>query len=185
MTLPPSDRPILCEGAMHTYIPGDGTTAVASSTTRRFQCAEDVVALAMLDPRIGRATWPEIWHLDERGSITCCLRGCCGDSFLGWARDPWALRQLREEGVDLGHCGTDWLIVESRPGAEGSARPAVTRVDVEAYTLLRSELHDVGVRLVDVVVFDDCGHWWSLREMADGTTLWSEGPENQTYKLGG
>jgi hypothetical protein len=28
------------------------------------------------------------------------------------------------------------------------------------------------VRLVDALVFDDRGHWWSMRELADGTTQW-------------
>jgi hypothetical protein len=155
---------------MHTYIPGDGTAAVASLTTRRFTCAEDVVELAMLDPRMGRGTWPEIWHLDHNGALTCCLRGCTCDSLVGWAHDPAALRELREEAAELEHCGTDWLIVESRPG-EGTD-PRISQVDVGAFVLLRSELHDVGVRLVDALVFDDRGHWWSMRELADGTTKW-------------
>jgi hypothetical protein len=65
-------------------------------------------------------------------------------------------------------CGSDWLLVESRPGDD--ERPRVSQLDVEAFILLRTELHDVGVRLVDAIVFDDSGHWWSMREMADGTT---------------
>ena len=161
---------------MHTYTPGDGSSTVAGFNSRRFTCADDVVELAMLDPRIGCAPWPEIWHLDEEGAMTCCLRGCTCDSLVGWARDPSPLRDLREEGLDLGRCGSDWVIVESRP--RGGGAPRVSQLDVEAFMLLRTELHDVGVRLVDALVFDDRGHWWSLRELADGTTTWASQPEN-------
>jgi hypothetical protein len=154
---------------MHTYLPGD-EPAAAGITTRRFRRAEDVVGLAAIDPRIGRSTWPEIWHLDDGGAMTCCLRGCTCDSLMGWARDPSPLLQLRLEGIDLGSCGSDWVLIESRPG--GNGRPAVDSRDSEAFVLLRSELYEVGVRLLDALVFDDRGHWWSMHELADGTTEW-------------
>ena len=33
-------------------------------------------------------------------------------------------------------------------------------------------LERIGVDLVDAVVFDDQGHWWSLHELTSGMTAW-------------
>ena len=159
---------------MHTYTPGGGTSAVAGFNSRRFTCARR--RRRARDARPAHRLCPVARDLAPRRgrAMTCCLRGCTCDSLVGWARDPSSLRECREEGLDIGRCGSDWVIVESRP--RGGGAPRVSQLDVEAFMLLRTELHDVGVRLVDALVFDNHGHRWSLRELADGTTTWASQP---------
>ena len=44
---------------------------------------------------------------------------------------------------------------------------------MRAFGVLRRKLSRVGVDLVDAVVFDDEGRWWSLHELTSGTTAWT------------
>lgn len=40
--------------------------------------------------------------------------------------------------------------------------------------LVRRALEPIGVLLLDAVVFDDDGHWWSMHELTTGSTRWPE-----------
>jgi hypothetical protein len=140
----------------------------------RFNDAVDVVAYAERDLLIGLQTWPEVWHLDETGMFQCYFKGSSCDSLVRWADEPWPLERSRAEGLAHGGCVDRWVIVDSRlirftdPPDEG---------DVRAFLDLRSHLNDViGVDLVDAVVFDDRGHWWSMHELTSGTTAWIPPP---------
>ena len=140
-----------------------------------FNDALDVVAFAELNPCIGKLTWPEAWHLDETGAFQCYFKGSSLDSLLEWAEDPWPLERSRREGLANGGCADRWVIVDSRPRWHAVAPD---EDDVRAFLDLRLHLRDaLGVELVDVVVFDDEGHWWSLHELTCGTTAWA--PPNQ------
>lgn len=146
----------------------------------RFRCAEDVVAHAAVDPTFGWRTWPEVWHLDPDGALTCGYNASTMCTLVGWADDPSPLRRSRSEGLadPRSDCGEDWLIIDSRPVWMGDLRPSVSESDARAFLILRTELHEIGVRLLDAVVFDDAGHWWSLHELTSGTTNWRRPAEN-------
>ena len=62
------------------------------------------------------------------------------------------------------------MIVDSRPVG---FRDSPDEADAWAFLELRCQLHGVGVQLLDAVVFDDEGHWWSMHELTSGTTTWS------------
>jgi hypothetical protein len=137
----------------------------------RFRGALDVVALAQVDRCIGWKTWPEVWHLDEDGAFACYYKGSTLDSIQRWAEDPSPLRRSRIEGLASGGCADRWVIVDSRPTwlHEG---PTTDESDVEAFLHLRPAVEAFGVSLLDVVIFDDDQHWWSLHELTAGTTAW-------------
>jgi hypothetical protein len=156
---------------VHTYDrPETPTRPLPSIAEFRFNDALDVVAYAEVNPCIGWNTWPEVWHLDSEGELACWYRGSSGDSLKRWARSPADLRRSRREGLADGGCADRWLIVDSRrvgmddPPDEGDGR---------AFLSLRRSLARIGVELVDAVVFDDKGHWWSLHELTSGTTAWA------------
>ncbi len=44
--------------------------------------------------------------------------------------------------------------------------------DAHTFLVLSRNLAGIGLRLVDAVIFDDEGHWWSLHELTTGTTRW-------------
>ena len=44
--------------------------------------------------------------------------------------------------------------------------------DAKAFLRLRQQMHALGVVLVDAMIFDDDGHWWSMHELTAGTTAW-------------
>lgn len=138
----------------------------------RFRDALDVVALAQVDRCIGWKTWPEVWHLDEDGAFACYHKASTVDTIQQWADDPSPLHRARIEGLRSGGCADRWVIVDSRP-TWLSSRPRPDESDIEAFVRLRPALAAFGVVLLDVVVFDDDQHWWSLHELTDGTTTWS------------
>jgi len=160
---------------MHTYakpVP-DASAVMPSITEFRFNDALDVVAYAEIDPIVGWATWPEIWHLDTEGEFQCYFKGCISQSLARWARKPGELLEWREHGPATSlSCAHRWLIVDSRPTWLREP-PTVTEADAQAFLTLRRKLARHGITLVDDVVFDDEGHWWSLHELTCGTTAWA------------
>ena len=157
---------------MHTYIkpvavPGLRLPGIAEF---RFNDALDVVAYAEKDPTIGWKTWPEVWHLDDEGLFQCYFKGYTSQSIVRWARKPRELR--RDVAGSPGVCPSRWLIVDSRP-VWLNEPPSVTEADAQAFLTLRRKLARYGITLVDDVVFDDEGHWWSLHELTAGTRAWA------------
>lgn len=161
---------------MHTYEKlwsEDGPRNYPVSDTDVFTCAEDVVAKASLWPLMGRATCPEVWHLDPVGHYVCGWTASSLCTLTGWAEDPSELHtHLRYTRLD--GCTHDrWIIVDSRPTGD-STRPPVSEADAAAYRRIRTILRHQGIDLLDAVVFDDEQRWWSLRELTSGTTDWQE-----------
>ena len=158
---------------MHTYakLPVAGEPPLLE--TYRFRCAEDVVAYAATHHRIGSESWPEVWHLDDHGTPTCCSRTTSLCSLQQWAYDPYPLVCARQEGVAAGGCGSNWLVVESRPRWQLDELGPVGPADRAAFLRVERTMARIGVRLVDAVIFDDECHWWSMRELTTGSTVWS------------
>ena len=157
---------------MHTYNrPEPAGRKLPSITEFRFNDALDVVAYAELDSTLGWKTWPEAWHLDADGIFDCYYKASSCDSLTRWARDPSGLYRSRRQGLAEGGCTDRWVIVDSRPVWLHDA-PIVGEGDAEAFLAVRGHLERVGVHLLDCVVFDDAGHWWSMHELTSGTTAW-------------
>lgn len=158
---------------MHTYtkpLPRLGLPSIGAFT---FNDALDVVGYAELDATIGWKTWPEIWHLDSDGRFQCYYKGCTGESLVRWARKPADLRDLRAMASERPEGCTDrWLIVDSRP-LWLNEPPTVDEADARAFLTIRRRMGRLGVTVVDAVVFDDEGHWWSMHELTAGTTAWA------------
>ncbi len=112
-----------------------------------------------------------MWHLDADGAFACYYKGSTLDSIEQWADDPSPLHRSRIEGLRSGGCENRWVIVDSRP-VWLHKPPTTDESDVEAFVKLQPALEALGVLLLDVVIFDDDQHWWSLREMTAGTTAW-------------
>jgi hypothetical protein len=160
---------------MHRYerlISGLDDGCPPSIEAYRFRDALDVVALAQVDRCIGWKTWLEVWHLDGDGALACYYKASTLDSMQAWADDPAPLQRSRIEGLRSGGCGDQWLVVDSRPTWLHKP-PTTDESDVEAFVRLRPALAAFGVALLDVVIFDDDQHWWSLHELTAGTTAWS------------
>lgn len=158
---------------MHTYDrPEPSADALPSIRAFRFNDALDLVAYAELDATIGWKTWPEAWHLDAAGLFECYYKASSCDSLVRWARDPSGLYRSRREGLARGGCTQRWVIVDSRPVWLNDP-PIVSEADAEAFLRVRRHLRRVGVHLLDCVVFDDDGHWWSMHELTSGTTAWA------------
>ena len=51
--------------------------------------------------------------------------------------------------------------------------PIVDEADAHPFVVLRRKLRRAGIDLLDAVVFDDAGHWWSMHELTSGTTRWT------------
>lgn len=134
---------------------------------------EDLVDWASGTPEVGAVDWLDVWHLAPGGEVTCQCESCSCSSLVGWAVDPTPLLQLRYGGLDRATCGDDWLIVESRSPRSGTCLPPCD-ADREAFERLVQELGGVGVTLLDAVVFDDDGHWWSMRELTTGSIEWPD-----------
>ncbi len=69
-------------------------------------------------------------------------------------------------------CPDYWVVVEPR-NAWNATSCDVTKCDVDDLVMLRSSLAVFGVTLLDVVIFRDDFRWWSLHELACGTTEWT------------
>ena len=139
---------------MHTYEKlwsEDGPRNYPVSDTDVLTCAEDVVAKASLWPLMGRATYPEVWHLDPAGHYVCGWMASSLCTLTGWAEDPSELHpHLRY--TRLAGCTHE--------------------ADAAAYRRIRTILRHEGIDHMDAVVFDDEQRWWSLRELTSGTTDW-------------
>ena len=156
---------------MHTYIrPTTIPEPFPSFEDLRFRDALDVVAYAEQVLSIGLNTWPEVWHLDDEGRLACAGPRSSCNTIKRWARDPSGLFRVRRDGR-VTACGDNWLIVDSRNVFYEP--PIVDEGDVAAFLTLRRKLRRVGVHLLDAVIFDDAGHWWSLHELTAGTTAWA------------
>lgn len=142
------------------------------------RCPEDVEQWARRHPTIGWMTWPEVWHLDHDGRFCCYYQGSTPDSIKRWADDPSDLQWSRDEGRRTTGCTDHWLIVDSRPTKMRDG-PTVDESDVEAFLRLRPQVEAMGVHLLDVLIFDDQCHWWSLHGLTTGSTAWAPPPLRQ------
>ena len=128
----------------------------------------DIVDRAAHEPILGGVTWPESWHLDRSGAFQCGHRGSTLESARTWADDPRSLLRTRREGLSSPEgCPPDWLIIDSRPRAMWGGEP-IGEADARAYLLIRSALAAVGVRLLDLMIFDDDRNWWSIGQLLSG-----------------
>jgi hypothetical protein len=134
-----------------------------------FHDALDLVRRAEVDPVIGWATWPEVWHLDHRGIFRCYFKASSFHSLVSWMEDPEPLLRSRREGLAHGGCADFWVVVDSRPTW---IHDPPNEADVRALREVRLALAAVGVSMLDCVVFDDQHHWWSIQEMSNGLTQW-------------
>jgi hypothetical protein len=150
--------------------PASGSALSLSLAELELHGPLEVVAWAELDSTIGWKTWPEVWHLDEGGRLRCCYQASSLDSIRGWSDDVSPLLRSRREGVRTGGCADRWLIIESRAAGHGPGRPDGS--DAEALLVIRSALEPLGVVVVDAMVFDNDGHWWSMQEAATGALSW-------------
>ncbi len=133
----------------------------------RLRGPADVVEWASRDSSIGAMSWPEVHHLDSHGAIRCGFRAFSRDSIRRWAEDPSDLHRSRREGLAAGPCPPDWLIIESRQRWMTSG-VLVTEADAQAFEVVHHELAVIGVRLLDVMIFDDEAHWWSMGQLLSG-----------------
>jgi hypothetical protein len=154
-----------------------------SATSFIYRDATDVVKYAAKEPLTTWYTWPEVWHLDGRGRWRCGSKGSSLDSVRRFAERPEHVVECRRVEPRRG-CPNNWVILEPRhPGRSGLYE--VNDVDTAAFTTLRLGLSKFGVTLLDVVVFDQEHHWWSLHEMTSGTTQWVfEPPRTRGGKAG-
>ncbi len=91
------------------------------------------------------------------------------DSVRTLAARPDKLLECRE--TDLGYpCPDRWVMIE--PRHEWHRWYRVGEGDAESFMALRQSLVEYRVALLDVVVFDQECHWWSLDEMTSGSTTW-------------
>lgn len=136
-----------------------------------FTCAEDVVAKASVWPLLGRATYPEVWHLDSDGHYVCGWSASSLCTLVRWAEEPEWLQTHLTHARDDGCEHVRWVIVDSRP-TELPSRQPVNEADARAFVTLQRNLAEFGIDLLDAVVFDDRQRWWSLRELCRGSTDW-------------
>jgi hypothetical protein len=136
----------------------------------RFRDAHEVARYAELDPVLAWRTWPDVWHLDDEGRFSCSSKGSSLDSVHRFAERPADMLDCREVPVDS-PCPSHWLVIEPRHPWLGD-RYQVTEDDARAFLRLRRGLSKHGIALLDVVVFDQEFHWWSLHELTSGTATW-------------
>jgi hypothetical protein len=145
----------------------DGDRHVAIDEMR-LRGPADVVAWAAHDHTLGWMTWPEVWHLDAVGALHCFSKGSSIESARTWADDPEPLLRSRREGVaSTEGCAPDWVIIDSRQRflwRDG----LVSEADAHAYDVIGAALASVGVRLLDLMVFDDSCNWWSVGQLVNG-----------------
>ena len=150
-----------------------GGTLRAELDPPPLRSVDDLIRWASTEPAFGAKEEIVVWHLDASGEVTCWQHACSHATLPGWSSDPSPLLLDRLSGLDRGGCGGNWLITDSRTPYSVSPVPP-DAVDAEAFAVLHDELADIGVRLVDVVIFDAAGHWWSGRELAGDTTGWPD-----------
>ena len=182
----------------HTYIPANrfdidshGRPHIGDGT---FHDARDVVAFAEAGGVDTGVTSCESWHLDPDGRFVCGTRGTSADSLERWAADPERLVRAYLDSRVVGSCTPRWVVVDCRPhvdvvGPDGSGlRPVVpvviTEADPERFLRLQRQLDVIGITLLDAVVFDGRGRWWSLRELVTGSIRWPQRARVPTGNLG-
>jgi len=136
-----------------------------------YRDALDVVRYSELEPLTTWYTYPHVWHLDDGGVWRCCSRGSSFDSVRRYADEPEIMLHCRETPVKP-PCPNNWVMLEPRrPHREDEYQ--VSEEDARAFIILRGRLAVYGISLLDVVVFDQDNHWWSLHEVTSGTTAWT------------
>ncbi len=159
---------------MHTYSPlwpddrADWLPPSLDGLT--FRSADDVAAYAALDALNTWYTCPQIWHLTDDGQFNCCSRGSTLDSVRRFAEHPEHMLECRWTDVEP-ECPDNWVILEPRHPWFAD-RYEVTEDDPRAFVELRDHLLEYDISLLDVVIFDQEFHWWSLHELTSGTTVW-------------
>ena len=157
---------------LHTYTKPDPTSGPPPSISAfRFVDALDVVRWAELDCTIGWQTRPDVWHLNDSGEFSCYQKCSTLDSIRQWAKNAPPMCRARPEPARA-DCPDRWVVVESRPSWLHD-QPIVDERDGEAFLTLRRKLVRDGITLLDAVLFDDEGHWWSMHELTTGTTSWA------------
>lgn len=163
---------------MHTYAhdlvcPGD--IGWPPWDDMRLERAEDIVDLARADILMGRQLFPEVYSLDERGAVLTWYPGTTLDTIGRWAERPEPLVCARGRRPPGPGQRERWVVIDSRP--VWFKWPPPSEADAETFLRLRRVLLDHGVALLDVVVFDDELHWWSLTELTSGSTTWAKPAE--------
>jgi hypothetical protein len=69
-------------------------------------------------------------------------------------------------------CPNHWFVIEPRHPWLGD-HYEVSEEDARAFLKLRRSLARHDIVLLDVVVFDQAFHWWSLHELTSGSTVWA------------
>ena len=133
-----------------------------------------MVDLARADFLIGRQLFPEVYSLDERGAVVTWYPGTTPDTIGRWADRPEPILSAPGRRSPGPGQRERWVVIESRPCW---FRPSVSEADAEQFLRLRRVFLAGGVALVDVVVFDDELHWWSLHELTSGSTTWPTASE--------
>lgn len=118
----------------------------------------------------------ESWHLGRDGRFSCGTNGTALDSLREWALDPERLISTFLEFRKQGTCTPDWIVVDERPPRWPGDDSAPSEADVQHFMRLRYQLEVVGIRLMDVVIFDGGARWWSMCELLTGTTAWNDRP---------
>ena len=157
---------------MHTYQPrwtDDPSYPLPRLTDFRFGDALDVARYAELDPVLTWRTYPDVWHLDDEGAFRCESKGSSFDSVRRFAAEPRHMLACRQTKVGY-PCPDRWLVIEPRHPWMHWYR--VDEGDAQAFIDLRRGLHELGITLLDVMVFDQECRWWSLHELTSGTTRW-------------
>jgi hypothetical protein len=137
----------------------------------RFRDAHDVARYAELSPVLAWRTWPEVWHIDDEGRFRCASTGSSLDSVRRFAMRPAEMLWCREVPVDP-PCPNHWFVIEPRHPWLGDCYE-VSEEDARAFLTLRRSLARHDIVLLDVVVFDQAFHWWSLHELTSGSTVWA------------
>ena len=149
----------------------DGLRATPQLTSFVYRDALDVVRYSELEPLTTWYTYPHAWHLDDGGVWRCCSKGSSFDSVRRYADEPEIMLHCRETPVKP-PCPNNWVMLEPRrPYREDEYQ--VSEEDARAFIILRGRLAVYGISLLDVVVFDQDKHWWSLHEVTSGTTAWT------------
>lgn len=134
-----------------------------------FRDLSDLIRWAELDRSTAWRTWPDIWHLDDNGAFRCGSKGSSLDGVHGYAEDPGRLLECRWY-MPRDDCPDRWLIIE--PRHPWNDPYSIGESDAAAFLALRSGLADYDITLLDVVVFDQEFHCWSLHELTTGSTTW-------------
>lgn len=165
---------------MHSYQPNwpaDRTNWDPPSPTMfTYRDAHDVARFASIDPLTTWYTYPHVWHLDDQGCWCCCSKGSSGEGVRRVAESPERMLYCRLEATGT-PCPDYWVVLE--PRHEWSAPYHVTEGDAQAFLSLRSSLADLGVTLLDVVIFNQEHQWWSLDELTSGSSTWRFAPADR------